>query len=365
MVKRLFVCNTPYQLIVAFMLFRQLNREGDINDIILTNNFRNSEKVSKRLSEIKFFHRVYYATINSVLFPKEWKSRVRKILLFLFPERGVKKCLGEMLLGDYDEIYYNNDDLFLYNISYLCMKKKKDVKIFRFEEGYSTYITPFCSVRAKKLCDIRNRWYRVGKFSDGFSGSYFYEPSLVLYSSSTPFFTLNRDRSEEFKQMVSQLFEIPAQYRGIKEEWIVFEESFYEDTGFSADLDLYKRINDILKEDMIVKMHPRSKKDRFTPEMIKTLQNDGIPWEAVLLSGAVGSKKFISLASGSIINSQLLLGKLGESWLLYRCTSQQIPNLNTEFEYFLKKLIDKGILTNLHVPDSFEDLERKLEERVI
>lgn len=112
-------------------------------------------------------------------------------------------------------------------------------------------------------------------------------------------------------------------------------------------------------------MHPRSKKDRFTPEMIKTLQNDGIPWEAVLLSGAVGSKKFISLASGSIINSQLLLGKLGESWLLYRCTSQQIPNLNTEFEYFLKKLIDKGILTNLHVPDSFEDLERKLEERVI
>lgn len=73
------------------MLFRQLSREGDINDIILTNNFRNSEKVSKRLSEIKFFHRVYYATINSVLFPKEWKSRVRKILLFLFPERGVKK----------------------------------------------------------------------------------------------------------------------------------------------------------------------------------------------------------------------------------------------------------------------------------
>lgn len=314
------------------------------------------------MREQRYYNKVFYASINNYLFPKNTMARVKKIYAFIKPIQILNSSVNNKIDWDYDEVYYNNDDLFLYNIIFTCVKKNGFVKIFRFEEGYSSYLSPFCSIRGQKICDFRNKFRGVEPFEKYFSGSYFYEPTMVTYTSNAPYIRLSRNISEYTKKIIAGFFEVSNRYQNIMEHWIVFEESFSQDIEYNEDLLLYKQVNELLKGDMVVKLHPRSKKDRFTPLGIKTLPNDGIPWEAVLLSGKINDKKFISLASGSILNAKLLLGDKGESWLLYKCINKSIPILNTEFEEFITTLMKKEVVKNLNIPDSYEDFKKSVEQ---
>lgn len=361
--RRLFICNTPYQLIVSVILMNQLEAEADYSEIILTDNFKNSELITKKIEQ-EGNKKVYFAKINDFLFPKSLKKKLEKAFYILAPKQMVKTCFDENTITQYDEVFYNNDDMFLYNIVFLIAKRNPDVKLFRYEEGYSSYIYPVCSLRGKRITDIRNKIFGINIFNHFLSGVYFFEPELVRYKLDVPFYRIERNINEKVKRNIEVYFDIPKQYNSIEENCIIFEESFAEDIGFTGDLAIYEKINDILNGDIVVKLHPRTKRNRFKEVGIKTLENDGVPWEAVLISKGIQNKKFMAIASGSIINSQILMGNAGESWLLYKCISQnKIPLLNQEFQEFINDLLEKNILKGIIIPESREELYEMMSKR--
>lgn len=339
------------------MIANQLHESGDKEDILITDNFVNSKKVTERVKRSGGFEKVYYSKVNAVLFPKTEREKIKKFMYLLCPQKMIKESINEGIWVQYDEVYYNNDDLFLYNVIFFLTKMNPNLKVYRFEEGYSSYISPFCSDNARKLTDIRNRFMKVKTFDEVFSGAFFFEPTLVMYNFRVPFLKISRQITSDLKEKVSKYFDITEQYRNIKEKWIIFEESFSEDIGFSEDVEIYGELNELLYEDMVMKLHPRTKNNRFEKLGIKTLKNDGVPWEAILISLDMSDKKFVAIASGSIINSQILLGNVGESWLLYKCINQNtIPLLNEKFQRFIKILLDGKGLKNIYIPESQNEL---------
>ena len=114
--RRLFICNTPYQLIVSVILMNQLEEEADYSEIILTDNFKNSELITKKIEQ-EGNKKVYFAKINDFLFPKSLKKKLEKAFYILAPKQMVKTCFDENTISQYDEVFYNNDDMFfsIYN----------------------------------------------------------------------------------------------------------------------------------------------------------------------------------------------------------------------------------------------------------
>lgn len=360
--KRLFLVNTPYQLIVSTLLSYQLKRNNEtVDDIIITDNFVNSATIIEKVIKTGYYNKVFYATINEYLFSKNVFCKIYKILTYFFPKLSFWRKISNTFDFKYDEIYYNNDDLFFYNLISICTKSNSSLKVYRFEEGYSSYLNEFCSLFAQYICGIRDKIKMQNTFVNVFKGVYLYEPILVMYKSNVPFLKLSREINNDIKNIITSFFDLGNQYSCISEKWIIFEESFYQDKGYNKDIVLYKKIIDFLgKENVVVKMHPRTKIDRFTPMGIRTLENDGVPWEVVLLSGNIQNKIFVSMASGSIINAKLLLGDSTDSWLLYKCTEEMIVSMNHDFEDFINKLNGKGVLINLKIPSSYKDLEQLL-----
>lgn len=361
--RRLYVCNTPYQILISLLLAFQLKgSEEDISDILITDNFLQSKEITDRVSRVTYFEKVYYAKISNILYPRSFMKKISKFYDLFLVKHRLLNYINPLLEGIYDEIFYNNDNLFLYSLTAFVVNKNTNLKVYRYEEGYSTYMEPWCSLRGKKLCIIREKVMLKKTFDDVFCGLYVFEPTLLLYKLDKPILKISRIINDDIKHIISEIFEMKIAYNNLKEKWIIFEESFYQDHKINFDIMLYEKIFKILgKENVVVKMHPRSEKDRFSELGIHTIKSDGVPWEAILLSNKMHKKKYIALASGSIINARLLLGETEESYLMYKCLENPIPNLDSKFEAFIKKYASGEQKEGLTIPDSLETFRRLIQ----
>lgn len=344
-IRRLYICNNPYQIIVSLLIAKKLHNSNDFEDIMITDNFLHSKKIYINIKETSFFNKTFFVNINAILFPKTIKNRCQKIARVIKTDSFLKNIEGDKFDHlSYDEIFYNNDDLFLYNLVLCCFRNNSKIKIFRFEEGYSSYLTPFCSPRAQKIFNLKNKH---STFIELLCGMYFFYPDKPLFKTKVELKKINGSVDSDFKHMIKTIFQIPNLKYDLDGKWIIFEESFYQDYGYNADIEFYKEIIENLgAKNIVVKLHPRSKTNRFCNMGVQIMINDGIPWEAIVLSNDFKNIKLLTLASGSVINSRLMLGDCTESYLLYKCIKPSVPTLDDRFEKFVtefKDLFGKGV----------------------
>ncbi|WP_420371293.1 polysialyltransferase family glycosyltransferase [Mediterraneibacter gnavus] len=259
-------------------------------------------------------------------------------------------------------MFYNNDDLFFYNLVSYCLKKNQKVKIFRFEEGYSSYIRPFCSLRAQYLFDKK---HRNNPFKKLLCGMYYFYPDQILFQHSFHVENIERNLDLEVKKVIKNAFSITNNLeKNLDKKYIIFEESFFQDYGYNADVEFYRDIvKKIGSEKIMMKLHPRSRVNRFKDLGIEFLENSGVPWEAILLLNNFKDVRFITLASGSVINSRLMLGNSAESFLLYKCVTPAVPTLDNEFDKFVTNF-KQTCGDNLYIPQSVEELYSIIEKYV-
>lgn len=355
--KRLFLCNTPYQIMVASLLAHQLiSSSSDSNDIIVTDNFVSSEIVFDRMRNEKLFKNCYFARIHEALFSRTLSQKIKKTLSGFFIRRINSTYFDEIPIFEYDQVFYNNDDIFLYNLVSVISCKNPNVEVFRYEEGYSSYIKPFCSERAKRICGIRDTFLKRKKFEDCFKGIYLFEPELLLYNLAVPVYKINRKISQDVRQFIISIFDIDINRYKINQDWIIFEESFYQNDNNIKDIEMYRKFIDIVgMKNVTVKLHPRSRDNRFKHLGINVLPNDGTPWEAILIGCDFKNIRFVALASGSIINGRLLMGNTNESFLLYKCLDDSIESLRGGFDKFIEKFSNMKKNDNLKIPNNLDE----------
>ena len=96
------------------------------------------------------------------------------------------------------------------------------------------------------------------------------------------------------------------------------------------------------KENIMVKIHPRNPENRFEKLGFKTNKDTSIPWEVILMNiDDVSNKVFITIASQAILNPIMIFGLTIKAYSLYPCLTEIPQTLQGESWNFLYQLFEK------------------------
>lgn len=358
----LFCCSTPYQVMVATLLRFQCTEEDDTADLILTDTFTNYDVTGERIINSGVYNDVFYAYVKSFVVSKTISGKIEKFRNIYLPAYAIPDKARSKV---YDIVFFNCEDLFTFNITTFFKRKNRYCKIMRYEEGYSSYTNlNGTSLKSKKAIEIRNRilWPDCSINIDGF---YVFEPEMLLKRYSCLIKKIDRNviNKNEYRRFIQCAFNTQNIANCYKEKIVIFEESFVND-GFDVDdIELFEQIiKRIGTEKIVVKLHPRSKVNRFSGLNVPVMKPDGIPWEAILLDLNTSNVTMIALGSGSVINGRLLAGDSTKAILLYKCLKKRPVAFDKNFDEFMARFHEK-YGKDVFIPDSYDYLMSVLRDR--
>ncbi len=350
--KRLYVCETPFQLIVSLFLIKQNFKNNVINDLIVTDDFSGAKKITSNIKKSNLFKSVYY-------YKKNCNNTFDKLKYLVNYKKLNKDIFGEYN-DSYDEIYMWNYDSFT---STLRNSLNRKVKCFIFEEGYISYF-PYKDVISRpwllKIINIKNRFI-FRKNRENIDGIYLFEPELLMYNPKCPIYKIDRTVYDlrDLSEIIDLIFESKRISKYYDKKYILFEENHPE----YKDFEIFKKIINIVgKDNVIIKLHPRRFQNRFESLGVKTLGSDGVPWEAIALSKEFNDNVLISISSGSITSYRMLCGKKSQCYLLYKIESSNLKQFNLKYKSFWNNLESNIDEKGIHFPTNAKEFYDMLKE---
>lgn len=341
MYKNLIIANTYFQLITAINL--SINHfNNDENDLILTDRSVGMQEVGKKLKKYKVFNNIFYIQSKDICTDK---NKLKKYLTYLFNR---KKIIGSLLKEKYDCLLFFNYDLLTYSVFDELSNKNKDLICKRYEEGYIAYVKETKNNNLNQT--IRKILFRKN-LEKSIKSMYLYHPDLLCYDLKykTEQIKLLNKEDEKLKEICNYIFDYKKET--IKQKYIFFEESFFCDNKGVEDMELILKIADIVgKDNLLVKLHPRNKIDRFKKYGIQTNKTIGIPWEVIQMNNDFSDKVFITISSGSVLASKLYFGDNINTYLLFNCTEKMSDMVTEETIQYLKKMKDKFKIKDFIIP---------------
>lgn len=365
----LFLCNTHFQCIVATSLKYTLFKNDHV-DIIITNQMVDSIELFKNIKEINIFNDVYHADIKDYL-PKKrnFKHYFNRLKAELFPGQ----LAGSLNIKEkkYDYFFTYNLDLLAESLFYKLRHENKYINVCLYDEGVSTYTDIYRNTiypTDRKKVIIKNIFKNIlGRtyIADYTKDLYLLDPDLLcwqfpgeVHKISVP--PLN---DKVFFNILNKIYfyeEIKDKYR---ENIIFFEESYYWDNQPINDVELIENISQIVdRKNIMIKLHPRNRINRFETIGYKTNKQVGIPWEIIVMNMNEYSKKiFITVSSGSVLSYKLLFGKSYKTIMLYKCLEKEESNINEGYIKYFEKFKEK-YSDNLYIPKSLTDLDELIKK---
>ena len=291
----IFVCNTPYHVIVAHCIARNILKE-DICDIFLSDAARTSYKIVKRLTDKSLcFRNIYYGETS------KWQLGIGR-----YSDRVLKyrddcfELLEKIDILQYDRCIYSVRDVFGVNmLDYIILNKPKMI-IGLMEDGFSTY-----SYDKSGYLDGNKRESYVGEF-------YLFWPEYLSWQPKGRIIEVPRyfEEDEILKTEFNRIFGYYDTGDSYNYKYIFFESGFM---GWENSMlyDLLENIAAIVgKENLLVKMHPRNQGDINLSEKGYFVNKDWeIPWEIIAMNMYLYDKILITNFSQSVITPKLLFNK--------------------------------------------------------
>ena len=352
--KKVFIVQTPYQLIVSLMIKQQFCNKLDQLDLIITDTFSNYDKVSEKINNLNIFSNVYIVKLKDSLLPQKRKiNNLKKLYYILHPKKMVKKYLEN--IDDYDEMYCWNYDAFTANLRSYFSFIDKNIKVYLFEDGYVSYL-PIDEVIPKrgflKIIETRNKICGKRNITrENIDGLFLLDPSLLIYTPNFEIFKIDRSliKTKEFKNMIDSIFNVRKSLKDYDRKYIIFEEYHPE----YNDEEVFKKIIEIVgKENVLIKLHPRRTENRFKELGIKTLGSDGVPFEALALTNDFSNNVLISIGSGSVISYRMLFGNDMHGYLLFKFAGSNLKQFEKKYMEFWDNLESKDFDKGIHMPNS-------------
>lgn len=363
--KRLFICNTPYQLLIAAQMADNMFTE-DTTDLILSNHFSGTKEIAGRINKNRLiFRHAYYV---ESLVPTQRLCLYRGLYGI-----NIKKKLKNFikLIEIYDELYVANYEWFTELVfNYIRRYMNPEIQVFSFEDGYGSlcddwmfHVKEVEKSSAQKWFDrkILNLWYTP----ECYAGYCVLRPDYLFIDVPCQVIKIkefSRD-NQIFLEKVNRIFGYKGEECDSYENKIVyFEESAQgEGIDFWSDIEIVNRISGIVgKENIIVKRHPRNTKDRFAEAGYQTNKNTWIPWEVILLNQDISSSILVSIGCSSIINSAILSNISDKSIYLIKYIDNMV--LKKCHREFLERICDGKIYMPKNDVEMLEIISRETTE---
>lgn len=361
MSKILALCETPYQIIVVAKIISTFYKNSDV-DILITNHINGGEELVVRLKQSKLFNDAYYLKTKNI----KCYSKLDFVINYFNKYLKAKNILEK---ANYKEKKY---DIFLFcNIDIVSqhlitfLSRQSRPKVLMFEDGLSSYTELYGDFFQKYVTPIniqdkvKYKFLRA-KFSL-IEGLYVFNQRYVEWKSYFHIIEIPKIAKGDI-HIIKELNEIFS-YSDSKSEYnfkyIFFEESYFTDGYYVNDIDIVNQIAKIVgKDNILIKIHPRSSINRFEKFGYHTNNIISIPWEIIALNLKLEDKVLITIASGSVLNPVIIMGMNLNVIMLFRYNELKVQLLGE-----LIKTIEKICKKNpeiYSIPANIKELKMQL-----
>ena len=335
--KTIFICNTPYHIIVAHCIARSILSDDEcdifISDHALT-SFRIAERIKK---ESLCFSKVYYGKTN------KWQIATQSNKVALFRDECVE-MIEDIGILYYDRCIYTVRDIFGINLLDYIINNKPGMLIGMMEDGFSTY-----SYDQIGYLDGHNRESYVSEF-------YFFWPEYLSWKPNGIIVEIPRqfDKDIQIKAEFNRIFGFHDTSDSYDYKYIFFESGFmgWENKELASLLDDIALI--VGKERLLVKMHPRNQGDiDLLAEGYNVNRDYEIPWEIIAMNTNLEGKILITNYSQSVVTPRLLFDKR------YKAVFFSDVIASNNFEKDFSKYMEEYVLCNYNdffVPHDRDEL---------
>ena len=348
--KILFMCNTPYQLLMASNI-AWTRYNGKSIEVIVSNHF-NSKKIVENINITKnIFSKAYY--VESLEYSRRkgnFASQSKKGTERLLYGQNVKKMLEYFvnLDGIFSELWLANFESFselLFN--YIRRYINKSVKVYCYEDGQGSYYDDFFFNTREYEKSFKRRCFEryflnIIYSTEVFCGYYVMYPEDMVFTPPVPVcriepFDIN-DRN--FLDNINSIFDYEKCNDIYDLPIIFFEESYYADgSEMIDDVGIIERLAESIgRDNIMVKLHPRNPINRFKRLGYKTNKNTEIPWELIVLNQEISKSILISISSSAVLSAYTIKGIRGRS--IYLSKIINIRGRNHNYETYIEKLLN-------------------------
>lgn len=353
----LFRCDSVYQLMNAIQI--KISFLQDQKADLLLSDHTNFDALIPFIKESQVFSEV------KRLFSKQkadeyWTySKKERKEISLHPQEYIDT---EFLDKEYTDFYISFDTAYAKLMYYAMVQKGMHPRVHLFEDGMATYV---CDVKQRCMEDgMDHEAYKEEQFINQIDRLLLYEPDL--FTGNLMPFPIKKIPKIQYKEpkIVKLFHDIFGQTKMPKEKYIFLEEAFVDDKIPSNDLELLLSIAELVgKDQMIIKLHPRNKINRFEKYGLKTMKQTQVPWEIMLMDHEITDKVLFTISSNASITSKLIFEKNMNLIMLYRTFFGKTWLMgNANFKEYHERSIKEfnKDRKNIYCPNSMDEIKEIL-----
>ena len=343
--------------------------KDDVVDIIIYKSFPSAPDLYNHIKDLGVFRYVYLADTSLTKCGKKYGfwEKMPKYFIYLqsmvSPEMVLRSIIGKNLQDNYDEFLFNGYGALPECIFNTCYKKNNSIICHRFEDGYSSYFTVYNSKKnnirrcLESFASIMFNRKEIDSFVKSF---YFQEPEMVI--SKLPYDAVGVPKFGRQNKALVEFLNKAFNYKPeatAKKKVFFFEDGrmFFESTT-NEEVEIVSEISKVVDPaSILVKMHPRTKKNRFEKMGIDTMKTSNIPWEVIQLNNDYGGSIFITITSSPIFSSDIYFGDKCYKILLYKCLKTPPSSIDAKFEAYVQKYKERFGSDYLFIPESYDELK--------
>lgn len=358
----LFVCNTPYQILVASHIV-WCSRDDLKADIVITDWIAHWEGLYERLSNNSgIFDEVFF--LKKDCFAQRTTGKLYKALSYYSP-RIVEKEIS--FKKKYDVFFSANEtwvNCRLY--AYLTRFNNKNIKVSWYEDSVGigvvdkeVYEPDSHTRRVNLVKKILGKSYLAGDMKE----IYLFHPEFLHWN---PKFDLVKLRQididdQEYKKNINHIFGY-TDFSAIFSKKVIYFEDGLSEWHDNEDIKLLKLIaGEIGIENIIVKRHPRNREDRFSSEGFHTNEQTEIPWEVIAMNVDLNNTVCITKYSVAAVTPYILFGSQMKAIILAKLEAGFGGKRKDFFDYIHLNIYGKRP-DLYYVPENAEELAALMQD---
>ena len=222
--------------------------------------------------------------------------------------------ISEEITDYYVALEYSMERFLFY---YMQNRKNANVRVHHYEEGTASYVLDYYT---RIINDgLGHNRHGEDSYLKHVTDLLLYEPSLFVGKKGNWPIRKLEGISVYDIQKRDIMYSVFGKPFIPKERYIFFESPIVAENQISADIDLVDVIAEIVgKENLVIKLHPRNRRNRFEIRGYKTIGSEMPLWEVANFLEGYSNKVFLSEISTTTLTSKSIFGHQNYSINLFK-----------------------------------------------
>lgn len=322
-----FFCTTPYQVLTAFTLSKQIKGQSDI---YIIDQFAKADQLVDAVKQSCRFEKVNLIQEFSIFRMKREGAKAsalrrRYIQIYLKLDKYVRKIIPDLSI--YTDLFASCNSFVPRMFFMSAAKNKMDIRYHYYDDGIGSYYNG--QIYRLSGFDYYARRFLLGKRAANIKYDvYLYSPDLFEKLLPNVLIDVHKilpiQRNAEDMKTIERIYSINS-YNIIRQK-IVFLDTVHAEMSYPmGHEEVMREMNEIIeklgRENVIVKPHPRDIKKRFDCEYY---EQPSLPMEVLCMHQDFSNKVLLSFFSTSLITPKMLYDQEPVLIMLYKVLGSTI-----------------------------------------